>query len=90
MNKINVNRLLRIQPSILTNNDIGNQFILVREQINLYNPAIPCKSQLIRAVYMGKRTNVFMLKNVETSEMFVYPNNDIKDIFRDVFKSDLK
>jgi hypothetical protein len=90
MNKINVNRLLRIQPSVLTDKEVGNHFILVREQINLYNPAIPYKSQLIRAVYMEKRRNVFIFKNVETSEMIVYPNNEIKDIFRDVLKSDLK
>ena len=92
MNKIHeVNRILglRIQPAVLTDKDLGNHFILVQQQIDLYNPAIPYTGRVIRGVYMGKRTNGFnmtfiLFKNMDTSEIIFYPaNKEIKDIFRE-------
>jgi len=58
MNKIHeVNRILglRIQPAVLTDKDIGNYFILVQQQIDLYNPAIPYTGRVIRGVWVNEQ-----------------------------------
>jgi hypothetical protein len=78
-----VNRILRMPP-VITNNDVGTRFILVRRQMNF--PSVSYSSQVRE--YMGKRTNAFnvsfmLFKNVDTAEIIVYPSNVINHIYRE-------